>query len=169
MADPTGPNLLVVGGDTKRLQWLTHHVTSHWPDAQVTTVPAGESARFEPPDRRAGAGRRDLASRLRRRSGRLHRTGAHDPDAADAAWVALHFPRRKRRRDLRGPHSQRRRQGLLAARTHYPRINCWRPSRRRCPSAAPPRGRAKTLTHPSAEDLGHRGARLYDRQGNRHQ
>ncbi len=44
MADPTGPNLLVVGGDTKRLQWLTHHVTSHWPDAQVTTVPAGESA-----------------------------------------------------------------------------------------------------------------------------
>jgi eukaryotic-like serine/threonine-protein kinase len=44
MEDPTGPNLLVVGGDTKRLQWLTHHVTSHWPDAQVTTVPAGESA-----------------------------------------------------------------------------------------------------------------------------
>jgi DNA-binding NarL/FixJ family response regulator len=44
MADPTGPNLLVVGGDTTRLQWLTHHVTSHWPDAQVTTVPAGESA-----------------------------------------------------------------------------------------------------------------------------
>ncbi len=44
MADSTGPNLLVVGGDTKRLQWLTHHVTSHWPDAQVTTVPAEESA-----------------------------------------------------------------------------------------------------------------------------
>jgi DNA-binding NarL/FixJ family response regulator len=44
MADATGPNLLVVGGDSKRLQWLTHHVTSHWPDAQVTTVPAEESA-----------------------------------------------------------------------------------------------------------------------------
>jgi eukaryotic-like serine/threonine-protein kinase len=44
MADVTGPNLLVVGGDSKRLQWLTHHVTSHWPDAQVTTVPAGEPA-----------------------------------------------------------------------------------------------------------------------------
>jgi len=44
MADETGPNLLVVGGDSKRLQWLTHHVTSHWPDAQVTTVPAEESA-----------------------------------------------------------------------------------------------------------------------------
>ena len=44
MADPTGPNLLVVSGDSKRLQWLNHHVTSHWPDAQVTTVPAGESA-----------------------------------------------------------------------------------------------------------------------------
>jgi DNA-binding NarL/FixJ family response regulator len=36
--------LLVVGGDTKRLQWLTHHVTSHWPNAQVTTVQADESA-----------------------------------------------------------------------------------------------------------------------------
>src|SRR5271154_5686525 len=44
MADVTGPILLVVGGDTKRLQWLTHHVTSHWPDAQVTTLPAGEPA-----------------------------------------------------------------------------------------------------------------------------
>ncbi len=44
MADATAPNLLVVGGDSKRLQWLTHHVTSHWPDAQVTTVPAEESA-----------------------------------------------------------------------------------------------------------------------------
>jgi DNA-binding NarL/FixJ family response regulator len=39
MADATVPVLLVVGGDTQRLQWLTHHVTSHWPDAQVTTVP----------------------------------------------------------------------------------------------------------------------------------
>src|SRR6202011_800749 len=44
MADATGPNLLVVGGDSKRLQWLTHHVTSHWPDAQVTTVPLEETA-----------------------------------------------------------------------------------------------------------------------------
>jgi tRNA A-37 threonylcarbamoyl transferase component Bud32 len=33
-----------VGGDPKRLQWLTHHVTSHWADAQVTTMGAGESA-----------------------------------------------------------------------------------------------------------------------------
>ncbi len=44
MADANGPNLLVVGGDTKRLQWLTHHVTSHWPNAQVTTVPSEEAA-----------------------------------------------------------------------------------------------------------------------------
>lgn len=44
MADVTGPNLLVVGGDSKRLQWLTHHVTSHWPNAQVTTLPGGEPA-----------------------------------------------------------------------------------------------------------------------------
>jgi serine/threonine protein kinase len=43
MADATGPILLVVGGDSKRLQWLTHHVTSRWPDGEVTTVPAGES------------------------------------------------------------------------------------------------------------------------------
>jgi DNA-binding NarL/FixJ family response regulator len=44
MADPTDPNLVVIGGDGKRLQWLTHHVTSHWPDAQVTTVPAEQLA-----------------------------------------------------------------------------------------------------------------------------
>jgi DNA-binding NarL/FixJ family response regulator len=43
MAD-AGPSLVVVGGDTKRIQWLTHHVTSHWPNAQVTTLRAGESA-----------------------------------------------------------------------------------------------------------------------------
>src|SRR5271163_1329712 len=43
MAD-VGPILVVVGGDTKRVQWLTHHVTSHWPSAQVTTLRAGESA-----------------------------------------------------------------------------------------------------------------------------
>ena len=43
MPDSTGPVLLVVGGDAKRLQWLNHHVTSHWPSAQVTTVPAPDS------------------------------------------------------------------------------------------------------------------------------
>jgi len=43
MAD-VGPILVVVGGDSKRLQWLTHHVTSHWPNAQVTTLRAGEMA-----------------------------------------------------------------------------------------------------------------------------
>ncbi|HWX37098.1 MAG TPA: protein kinase [Steroidobacteraceae bacterium] len=44
MVEASGPNLLVVGGDTKRLQWLTHHVTSHWPSAQVTTVQPEDSA-----------------------------------------------------------------------------------------------------------------------------
>jgi DNA-binding NarL/FixJ family response regulator len=44
MAEASDPILLVVGGDTKRLQWLTHHVTSHWPDAEVSTVPAEQSA-----------------------------------------------------------------------------------------------------------------------------
>jgi DNA-binding NarL/FixJ family response regulator len=47
MADATGPNLLVVGSDTKRLQWLTHHVTSHWPNAEVSTVPAEQSAALD--------------------------------------------------------------------------------------------------------------------------
>jgi DNA-binding NarL/FixJ family response regulator len=44
MPDTSGPVLLVVGGDTKRLQWLNHHVTSHWPAAQVTTAPASDPA-----------------------------------------------------------------------------------------------------------------------------
>jgi DNA-binding NarL/FixJ family response regulator len=44
MADASAPNLVVVGGDTKRVQWITHHVTSRWPNAQVTTLRAGESA-----------------------------------------------------------------------------------------------------------------------------
>ena len=44
MADAIGPNLLVVGGDGKRLLWLTHHVTSRWPSAQVTTAPSGDPA-----------------------------------------------------------------------------------------------------------------------------
>jgi tRNA A-37 threonylcarbamoyl transferase component Bud32/ActR/RegA family two-component response regulator len=44
MPDATGPILLVVGGNSKRLQWLTHHVSSHWPSAQVTTAPAAEPA-----------------------------------------------------------------------------------------------------------------------------
>ncbi len=38
------PTLLVVGSDTKRLQWLTHHVTSHWPAARVATVAPGDVA-----------------------------------------------------------------------------------------------------------------------------
>ncbi|HLZ98499.1 MAG TPA: protein kinase, partial [Steroidobacteraceae bacterium] len=29
-----------MSGDSKRLQWLTHHVTSHWPNAHVTTASA---------------------------------------------------------------------------------------------------------------------------------
>jgi eukaryotic-like serine/threonine-protein kinase len=44
MPEATGPVLLVVGGDAKRLQWLNHHVTSHWPSAQVTTSPAADPA-----------------------------------------------------------------------------------------------------------------------------
>ncbi|HEY2682760.1 MAG TPA: protein kinase [Steroidobacteraceae bacterium] len=43
MADALGPILVVVGGDTKRVQWLTHHITSQWPSAQVTTLRSGET------------------------------------------------------------------------------------------------------------------------------
>ena len=39
MDEANAPNLIVAGSDSKRLQWLTHHVTSHWPSAQVTTLP----------------------------------------------------------------------------------------------------------------------------------
>jgi eukaryotic-like serine/threonine-protein kinase len=38
MADATAPVILVVGGDPKRLQWVTHHVTSHWPEAAVSAA-----------------------------------------------------------------------------------------------------------------------------------
>jgi DNA-binding NarL/FixJ family response regulator len=40
MTHETGPNLLVVGSDSKRHQWLIHAVTSHWPGARVTAVPS---------------------------------------------------------------------------------------------------------------------------------
>jgi len=38
------PVLLVVGGEPKRLQWMTHHVTSHWPEARVRTLDPRQSA-----------------------------------------------------------------------------------------------------------------------------
>ena len=44
MADATDPILLVVGGEPKRLQWLTHHVTSHWPDARVIAASGDDPA-----------------------------------------------------------------------------------------------------------------------------
>jgi ActR/RegA family two-component response regulator/predicted Ser/Thr protein kinase len=44
MADATGPVFLVVSGDKKRLQWLTHHITSHWAGAQVTAAPPDDPA-----------------------------------------------------------------------------------------------------------------------------
>src|SRR5271165_5969817 len=44
MADETGPVLVVVGDDLKRLQWLNHHVTSHWPNSRVTTFSPKQSA-----------------------------------------------------------------------------------------------------------------------------
>ncbi len=46
MSGATGPVLVVVGGDTQRLQWLNHHVTSHWPDAQVAIAPDAQPRRL---------------------------------------------------------------------------------------------------------------------------
>jgi len=47
MAVATDPVLLVFGGDKKRQLWLSHHVTSHWPDALVTIAPFEHSAPLE--------------------------------------------------------------------------------------------------------------------------
>jgi hypothetical protein len=44
MAEANSPFVVVVGGDSKRVQWLTHHITSHWPNAHVTTLKAGDPA-----------------------------------------------------------------------------------------------------------------------------
>jgi DNA-binding NarL/FixJ family response regulator len=41
--EPNAPYVIAVGSDTKRLQWLAHHVTSHWPAATAATVPAGDT------------------------------------------------------------------------------------------------------------------------------
>jgi DNA-binding NarL/FixJ family response regulator len=37
MQTSSGPTLIAVGGDPQRLEWLKHHVTSQWADAQMTT------------------------------------------------------------------------------------------------------------------------------------
>jgi tRNA A-37 threonylcarbamoyl transferase component Bud32/ActR/RegA family two-component response regulator len=44
MAETTDPVLVLVGSTPQRLQWLTHHLTSRWPDAQVAVAPSGEAA-----------------------------------------------------------------------------------------------------------------------------
>lgn len=43
MEDSLSPILFVVGADSKRLQWITHHVTSQWPEAVVSAVPASNA------------------------------------------------------------------------------------------------------------------------------
>ncbi len=39
MEDSLSPIIFVAGADSKRLQWISHHITSHWPEAVVSTVP----------------------------------------------------------------------------------------------------------------------------------
>ena len=41
--DSNAPYVVAFGSDAKRLQWLTHHVTSHWPAGAATIVPAGDT------------------------------------------------------------------------------------------------------------------------------
>ena len=38
------PRLLVIGCEPKRLEWLTHHITSRWPDARVWAAAPAEPA-----------------------------------------------------------------------------------------------------------------------------
>ncbi len=41
--ESSAPYVIAVGSDAKRLQWLAHHVTSHWPAATAAVVPAGDT------------------------------------------------------------------------------------------------------------------------------
>jgi DNA-binding response OmpR family regulator len=38
---------LVVGGDPKRLEWISHHITSQWPEARVWVVPPADAASLD--------------------------------------------------------------------------------------------------------------------------
>jgi len=40
MHNTGGPNLIAIGGDTQRLQWLKHHVMTRWAEALVLTADA---------------------------------------------------------------------------------------------------------------------------------
>ena len=39
MEGTVSPIVLVAGADTKRLQWMSHHITSRWPEAVVASLP----------------------------------------------------------------------------------------------------------------------------------
>jgi len=38
MEDSLSPIIFVAGADSKRLQWISHHITSHWPEAVVSNT-----------------------------------------------------------------------------------------------------------------------------------
>ncbi len=44
MDEAASPIVLIVGADPKRLQWMSHHLTSQWPEAVVSSLPASEGA-----------------------------------------------------------------------------------------------------------------------------
>jgi len=43
MEESVSPIVLVVGADSKRLQWMSHHITSQWPESVVSSIPASQS------------------------------------------------------------------------------------------------------------------------------
>ncbi len=126
MPDATGPILLVVGGDTKRLQWLTHHVTSHWPSAQVTTAPAADPASLAQfvQDRAPDAVilQIDFGNEAATSAGLNHLTQMLRAQPTSA----LYRTRRARQRAVGGPSTEMRREGLLAAGADHAATRCSR-------------------------------------------
>ena len=43
MVETVSPVVLVVGADAKRLQWMTHHITSQWPESVVSSIPLAQA------------------------------------------------------------------------------------------------------------------------------
>ena len=169
MPDSTGPVLLVVGGDAKRLQWLTHHVTSHWPSAQVTTVPA--------PTRLARPVRRGARPRCGDPADRLRRRGAWPAPVSSTSTQMLraqpshllHHTRRTRQRAIGGEGAQERREGLSAARPHHPRCAAEGRQRRLCETGRAERAGRRGLARSCRRRALDSSARLQHRQGDRHQ
>ena len=42
MVETVSPVVLIVGTDAKRLQWMSHHITSQWPESTVASIPLAQ-------------------------------------------------------------------------------------------------------------------------------